>query len=398
MAEDQRAQRTVSVDQPTLAAGAWWREVADEQRPDPLRMLLPILLAMGLAVVGLFAGAVIVVFAAVGAVVAALPAPLLERQQKEGWAVGAPPGALDLVSECALPDLPPGAARTLATDLAPRDPRFTAWNRAQLLAAAAVDPPPESGMHPLAEILRPLCTTDMRVAHARGASLAELLAQAPPSWAVIVDLPGPEAVAVAAALSGHYEPVWTFEGWPHPKGAAPSHLALGAALYYRAELRDGAPRRNPGAPPVIVLDSTRHDGSFPEFDNRYRASLPSVTALRGAGIDHVLYVRGRTSDGTSADIDDALRRLHWNSQIPVQLVALQDFQPVQVPELPEDPASIPWYWGGSPDVHWYFWTAYGLGDPGHAAARAPILGIPWVPERPAPPPSPHPTHSTRRRP
>ena len=380
---DEGAVRTLSIDEPGLAAGVWTR--AAPSAGEPGRRTLPalaLLLATGVAAAATFLVGVQVV-AAVSADVRPSD-PLLARQQRFGWAVGAPPGVLDLSSDCAVPDVPPGASRTLARDLSASPSRFAAWNRLELLEASSIEAPPSSGILPLSEAIRALCTTDMRVASARGAAFAGLLADAHPNWALILDLPGPEAVAVAAALAGRFEPVWTFAGWPHPKGAWPAHRTLGALLYHRESLIRSASVRSPDAAPMLVLDSDRGgEGSFPEYDNRYTAALPPPDAWARAGIDHVLYVRGRSSDGAAADVAHTLGSLHWSHGISVQLVALQDFQPVEVPELPADPGGLTWWWGGSPEVHWWFWRAYGLGEPPQPANRAPIPGIPWVPARPA---------------
>jgi hypothetical protein len=52
----------------------------------------------------------------------------------------------------------------------------------------------------------------------RGLSVRALLDEvgAPRDTAIIVDLPGPRAVAFAAALADRFEPLFIFADWPHP--------------------------------------------------------------------------------------------------------------------------------------------------------------------------------------
>ncbi|HEY8927092.1 MAG TPA: hypothetical protein VIU64_22070, partial [Polyangia bacterium] len=156
----------------------------------------------------------------------------------------------------------------------------------------------------------------MDQAFRRGQALDDVFGQngAPDDVALIVDLPGPEAVALAAALSGRFEPVWLFDNWPHPHGVVASHLVLGATLFYLPLLErtreerqapslvaggaGGSPPSPPAAPrartpPMFVLDSNRLAPYREEadlFDNRYLARVPSASALTDAGYRRVLYV------------------------------------------------------------------------------------------------------------
>lgn len=124
----------------------------------------------------------------------------------------------------------------------------------------------------------------------------------PPEWTggdawVIVDLPGPRAVAFGARLvAAGMQPVCTFDHWPDPKGLLKAEDILaqlirhaGAVEHYSASL----PRN---APPVWICDSQRlglRRGLPNEFDNRYfldDSILPGLPVLGKAGLRRAVYV------------------------------------------------------------------------------------------------------------
>ena len=86
--------------------------------------------------------------------------------------------------------------------------------------------------------IQPVHSTTMDEAYSRGLGMKGLLegSKNPGSTAIVVDLPGPEAVAYAAALSDYADVVTTFDNWPHPNGVVPSQETLGAMLYYAEEV------------------------------------------------------------------------------------------------------------------------------------------------------------------
>lgn len=98
----------------------------------------------------------------------------------------------------------------------------------------------ESPTAPLSTVLSPIFTSAMDVAFKRGRALAALFEKATPGTAVLVDLPGPEAVAMAAGMAERFEPVATFDNWPHPRGVVPAHLTPGGGGVLPAALRQGA--------------------------------------------------------------------------------------------------------------------------------------------------------------
>lgn len=133
-----------------------------------------------------------------------------------------------------------------------------------------------------------------------------------PEWArrahaIVVDAPAEISVAFAAflALRAGFEPVVTFNNWPHAKGVVDMWRALGALLHFapwviearREHAMPGAPAR----PPVFVLDNRRlgaRVGLPGEFDNRYYLSesdLPSAALLKRHGVERVVYARAAGS-------------------------------------------------------------------------------------------------------
>jgi hypothetical protein len=152
-------------------------------------------------------------------------------------------------------------------------------------------------------------------------------------------------VAAAAGLAGDLEPVFLFDNWPHPKGVVPSHLTLGAAMFYARLFFTARTRRPKDAPPVFVLDANRlapYTDEANQFDNRYVVKLPSTERLKSLGIKRVLYVR---PDAASLqDLDDVNLDLVAYKEGGVELkeVALDDFAISEV-ELP--PATT----GGLPE-------------------------------------------------
>lgn len=124
-----------------------------------------------------------------------------------------------------------------------------------------------------------------------------------PPWAepgilAMIDLPGPESVAFGyhlAATAG-FQPVCTFDNWPHKLGVLRSERVLGALLYYAVAMNALRTGLTPASSPVWICDRERFTGSKPEpgrFDNRYIIEdrlLPGPHLLRAAGIHKIIYV------------------------------------------------------------------------------------------------------------
>jgi hypothetical protein len=213
------------------------------------------------------------------------------------------------------------------------------------------------GSERLRAALAPIHTAAMDADFARGQALRELFEQAgwPGDTAIVVDAPGPRAVAVAAALADRFDAVFGFGNWPHPLGVVPAHETLAAVLYYLPLFERGRRERPAGAPPLFVLDANRlapysDDGA--RFDNRYLARLPSAAQLAALGVRHVLYVNADGGDELD-DLNQGLVGLDA-SGIDVRVVALADFQLGDEQEY--------WY-GGAPEWHVTFWGHYGWYNP-----------------------------------
>jgi hypothetical protein len=231
----------------------------------------------------------------------------------------------------------------------------------------------------LRAVMRPVLTPEMAVAERRGESLAALVVDdghCRTDTAIVVDVPGPEAVAIAASLAGCFDPIFFFDNWPHPLGVVPSHLTLGAALYYLPRFEDARALRPPSAPPLFVLDRSRlapYVDNAGQFDNRYLARLPEAGPLASAGIRHVLYV---TPDERvtfeSDDLNGDLVALDQQG-IDVRMLAMSDFQPSPSGEATADNQPPPYYFGGNPIPPDWFWSWFGWGSGG--AAPPPPTGV-----------------------
>lgn len=344
-----------SVDRDDLVGARWWNQAAIAERRFPRRDLL---------VFGAVAGVVVV---GTGALVAGFLSDLdlgdgdspgtesvaeaLDLQRREGWDVGR------------------GAANLLLTGGTPFDAdNGQVWKAHVATLATALEPPlrlrpyyvPTLFQAPAQPSLRaqmqPVHSKAADVTYQRALALGNLLAEGDANGlGLILDLPGEDAVAAAAALSDRFWPVFAFGNWPHPRGVVPSHQTLGAALYYLPRLRASASRLSPDRPPVFVLDSNRLNpyGDDPErFDNRYLAQLPSAEKLRSLGIERLMYVRPQGA--SSAELDDLNDEFvaFDEAGLPVRFVSLGDFT------QDSSTGAQHYFWGGSPAMHVLFWPSY----------------------------------------
>jgi len=320
-------------------------------------------------------------------------AQALEVQMRDGWNVGLEARTLMFPGETEV-DVA-GSAEwkqnlgDLAITLAPGQERLAPFYVPTLFqslsAPAALS---------LRASIRPIFTPAMQVAYARGLGLASLFQAGnfPTDVALVVDLPGPEAVAVAAALADHFEPVFTFDNWPHPAGVVPSHLTLAAALYYRPMFERARGARPVAAPPVFVLDGDRlseyTDEQF-EFDNRYTARLPGPEALAKLGIHHVLYVVSGQVVEERDDLNDDFVAFE-RAGVDVRMLSLIDFRPGEVPLASpwEPPVALDqgdpaYYWNGDWEFHLRFWDWYGWRGGGRVSYGPPPPHLaPWCHYRP----------------
>lgn len=136
-----------------------------------------------------------------------------------------------------------------------------------------------------------------REAHNFGRLVHDMSPEDRNELAIVVDVPGVEAVAWGATLARDLgvQPVLTFNNIPHQRGVLAQEKVLGALLYYAQEL-EGL-RLPPQATPVFLADAQRfapgRSVSRDEFDNRYYlvpTDLPSAPQFQARGIKYLLYI------------------------------------------------------------------------------------------------------------
>jgi hypothetical protein len=339
-------------DSDAVQGARWWNESFAAFRRQPRRSFLG--LAIGGGVAAVWGGAALVeALRRDDGVERSFDALALQR--REGWNVGYPERPLSMTGAVDL-DAEQGAGwrtspQSLAEQLTPDEP-LRPYASPTLFQALAE---PSSGT--LRAQLRPTHTAEMDDAFRRGQALLALTRQpdAPGDVAVIIDLPGPQSVAVAAALAPRFAPVFTFDNWPHPLGVVPSHLTLAACLYYLPLFSSARRTRPAPAPPVFVLDANRlapYRDAATQFDNRYVAPLPSAEALRRLGVARVLYVRPDESSLTELDDLNADFVAMHGAGLEVRALALSDFTTVVTGAAP---AMV----YGSAHYHPLFWRSYG---------------------------------------
>ena len=290
---------------PRLVGARWWQEqLAQPLNESSRRSLLT--WALGGAGVLLVGGPILAALTRSKAELKTADA--LAAQRAHGWSLGSEGEVVEFASATGGP-FPLERLKSLAADLAPVQPRLAPYYVPTLFQSTTGAPPQPTGSRErqLADILRPLASPEMAAAQGRGEALATLFNGAPAGKAVIINLPGPEAVAFAAGLSSVVEPVFLFDNWPHPRGVVPSHLTLAAAASLTPTLQAGAAQRRSGAAPAFVLDRARltpYVDDSGQFDNRYLAKLPTGQALKAMGIGEVLYVAPAADSKESDDLVD----------------------------------------------------------------------------------------------
>jgi hypothetical protein len=357
-------------DGPDLVGARWWNQSFEDFAARPNRRTV---LGLPLQVFGVGSAIAIGiafcnVFGDDDEVETSLAA--LELQKREGWNAGyssmgltfpALPASEAMRNSIGMLFAPAGLTG-MAQVLLP-EPRLRPYAVSTLFQA--LDEPSNTSLR---DAIRPVHTPAMDQAYARGQALRELMARpdAPAGVALIVDLPGPEAVALAAGLAERFAPVFTFDNWPHPLGVVPSHLTLGATAYYYPQLMVASARRPPDPMPAFVLDANRlspYRDDANQFDNRYVAPVPSADGLQRLGIKRLLYLR---PDGASlTELDDLNADfVEWErAGIEVRAVALSDFSAQQDaianPATATAATTTHYYYGGHAHYHPFFWRSYG---------------------------------------
>ncbi len=188
------------------------------------------------------------------------------------------------------------------------------------------------GQETLRNLMQPVFSPAMAEAYSRGLGMKAVLteSQDPTTTLLVVDIPGAEAVAFAAALADVVQPVLTFDNWPHPLGVVQSQQTLGALLYYAQEIVEKSSTRPAKAPALLVLDSNRlapYSDADSQFDNRYMAKLPTEENLKTLHITNILYAV--PSEAQTKELDDLNEEfaLYADKGIQVSLLPLSRFQP-----------------------------------------------------------------------
>lgn len=312
----------------------------------------------------------------------------LALQQAHGWNVGAKESRLFFLNTVE-------QDATGSTDWrAYTDPTrlMTAWQPRSEVWQAFAKPTLMQSLkeESLRAQVRMILNNDMREAFARGETLRrDLLSQVDkgPETFFIADLPGPAAVAFGAGMASWADVITGFENWPHPNGVVRSHDVLAALLYYAAYVQEQKQQLPASPPGLLLLDSQRlapytDDGS--QFDNRYLATVPSVSALQQRGIKHIMYiVPSREQKEESDDLNDDFVQ-YKDAKLKVALFPLSDLQKVAQPVTKTAPdgttqrtTATRYYYGGGLESHLGFLLLYSFLAPRPTLYYPPPVGYPY---------------------
>ncbi|WP_437728362.1 hypothetical protein [Sorangium sp. So ce861] len=381
-------ERDEALDKPGIVGARWWHKGLAEAPKDASRRSA-ILVALG--AVGLAGFAAAIAVAADGCSEddhEVQRKRALDMQRTFGWSFGAAQESVTFDGESKKPFDQAAVAR-MAAELRPADEAMRAYYVPALFESPSAaptlvaqgDPAP---ITPLGRVLRPIFTPAMDRAYRSGKALASLLLAARTAGglrrdiAVIVDLDGPESVAFAAGAAEAFDPVFTFDNWPHPRGVVKAHQTLAAAAYYQPLF--ARPHPGPRAT-MFVLDRQRlspYSDDAAQFDNRHVARLPSADTLWERGVRYVLYVVPTEADTTETDdLNDDLVAYRMR-QLHVAMMAASVFAPDPAEARPANAAEDwpPHYYGGSAASHGWFWVDYPWGVPPRPAPVEPAVRRP----------------------
>jgi len=384
--QDPSFQRTDTVNQPGIVGAKWWQQGVQQHAAAavPRRNALALIVAGGaaVAVVGALGVCGIAMMSDDEVEFTTVDKMALETQRLHGWNFGAVPEPLVFDGKTVSP-FDPSSFTKLRADLEParRDLRPYYWPTL-FEAPTAMPRQPiegESPTAPLLSVLKPIFTSSMDQAYRRGLALAKLFEKAPNDIAVALDMTGPDAVAFAAGMAQRFDPVFTFDNWPHPRGVVKSHNALAAAAYYQPLFSKSKASRASDARPVFVMDRTRlaaYTDETKQFDNRYVAKLPPATKLTGLGVKKLLYVVPTPQDVPELDDLNADFIEFKNASVDVRMVAATDFSPDTSTAPPDERKELeqagdwpPYYYGGDAGGGDGFWVDYGDWDPGYKPSK-----------------------------
>jgi hypothetical protein len=299
-----------------------------------------------------------------------VPYDSLELQQKEGWNVGSTERPLAFDGSSATDSrgktLSGYDPNYLISVYQPRDPQWRPFFVSTLIQSLS--------QLSLNSQMRPVNTGQMADTYQRGEALRNLISQAPNAsqTLIISELPGPQSIALGAAMADTANLVPVFDNWPHPLGVVRSHETVGAMIYYAGEIDEKRSKLKENAPAMLLLDSNRLAqvaDSDTQFDNRYLAKLPPVDQLKQHGVQQVIYVvKDQTQTQELDDINDDL--VEWQKNgINVRMLPLSEFKlstepaPANVAGATAPVTHHSYHYGGSPLMAWWFFSHYGYGYP-----------------------------------
>ncbi len=393
-------ERTDVVDKPGIVGARWWHSaLADESSKIARRSAMRSIVVAGGVLAGF--GALVAMCAksassgssssssSSGGTLGSMPLDpseateqrktALELQKDYGWSFGAYDENL-VFDGASLQPFEPSALVSLVEAMRPQRVELRRFYQPTLFDApyatpnqlAKVDPDQLPSFKPLWQVLKPIRTPAMDAAFEKGRALASLYeglraAGTDPKdakTALVVDLPGPEAVAFAAGAATTFDPVMLFDNWPHPRGVVKAHETLAAAAFYQPlfdKERTRTDRKN--KPPMFVLDRRRltpYTDDASQFDNRFVAKLPSpAAAISGLGVSHVLYVVPTEADALQEldDLNDDFL-LYTSGGVDVKALSTD----LLLKPGGSAPEEQPVY-GGNPDAHWSFFLDYPWAKP-----------------------------------
>ncbi|KYF97675.1 hypothetical protein BE20_37775 [Sorangium cellulosum] len=381
-------ERDEVLDKPGIVGARWWHKGLAEAPKDASRRNA-ILVALGAVGLAGFAAAIAVAGEGCSEDDHEVQRKrALDMQRTFGWSFGAAQESVTFDGESKKP-FDQAAISRMATELRPADEAMRAYYVPALFESPSAvptlvaqgDPAP---ITPLGSVLRPILTPAMERAYRSGKALASLLLAARTAGglrrdiAVIVDLDGPESVAFAAGAAEAFDPVFTFDNWPHPRGVVKAHQTLAAAAYYQPLF--ARPHPGPRAT-MFVLDRQRlspYSDDAAQFDNRHVARLPSADTLWDRGVRYVLYVVPTEADTTETDdLNDDLVAYRMR-QLRVAMMAASVFAPDPAEARPATATEDwpPHYYGGSAASHGWFWVDYPWGAPPRPAPVEPAVRRP----------------------
>ena len=147
----------------------------------------------------------------------------------------------------------------------------------------------------------------------------------------ILDIPGMYSVPMAVRLmASGFQPVCTFDNWPHWVGLIKSELALAQLLRFASTAKILRENISPQSSPVWVCDRDRlgdRAAKPREFDNRYYLDdsiLPSPETLRKNGISQIVCVVPEASMMPRDDLRSYFRDLRKENFSAIYGASLQD--------------------------------------------------------------------------